>query len=164
MPDDTPSHIGDEIERKFLVARVPDDLGVGVPLRQGYLAEDGPITVRLRLRPDRAELTVKVGSGLVRTEIEMPIDSESAALLWPHTEGRRLEKHRHRITLASGEVAEVDRYAGRLEGLVTVEVEFADRASAAAFVPPSWFGPEVTGTPGWSNAELARAPAPPSPS
>ncbi len=56
----------------------------------------------------------------------------------------------------------MDLYDGDLDGLCTVEVEFADRAAAGAFEAPGWFGAELTGQPGWSNAELARdgRPAP----
>lgn len=154
--------MADEIERKFLVARLPEALGPGTPLRQGYLAEDGEVSLRLRLTPDRAILTVKAGSGLVRTEVETIVDAEAAEALWRHTEGRRIEKRRHRIELGPV-TAELDCYEGDLEGLATVEVEFADRAAAEAFEPPDWFGVEVTGVPGWSNAELARRGAPPDP-
>ena len=49
-----------------------------------------------------------------------------------------------------------DRYEGALEGLVTVEVEFPTEEEAARFEPPGWFGRELTGEPGWSNAALAR--------
>ena len=37
-----------EIERTFLVDRLPDDLPEGQPLRQGYVALDPPSTVRVR--------------------------------------------------------------------------------------------------------------------
>jgi adenylate cyclase len=42
-----------------------------------------------------------------------------------------------------------------------VEVEFASRQEAEAFDPPDWFGAELTGAAGWSNAALARHGAPP---
>lgn len=162
-PRHTPP-VADEIERKFLVAELPEQLGPGEQLRQGYLAEDGAVTLRVRLTAERALLTVKAGSGLVRTEVEVPIDAAEAEQLWPHTEGRRIEKRRHRIELGpGGPVAELDVYAGVLDGLATVEVEFADRSAADAFDAPPWFGVEVTGVPGWSNAELARRAAPPRP-
>lgn len=146
-----------EIERKFLVTEIPgaDALGVGVALRQGYLAVDGPVEVRIRLSEEGARLTVKAGAGLFRTELETEIDADSASDLWAYTDGRRVEKVRHRRTLEGGEVAEVDIYQGALAGLCTVEVEFADEAAAAAFVPPAWFARELTGEAGWSNAALA---------
>jgi CYTH domain-containing protein len=147
-----------EIERKFLAASMPDEqeLAPGRRLRQGYLAEEGVVEVRLRWTGDATTLTVKAGSGLHRTEVDVPIDPGEAEALWPHTDGRRLEKVRHEVALADGVVAELDRYEGDLEGLVTVEVEFPSEAEAARFDPPDWFGRELTGEPGWSNAALAR--------
>jgi CYTH domain-containing protein len=144
-----------EIERKFLVAALPDPLGSGVHLRQGYLAVDGDVEVRIRLDDKGPRLTVKAGAGLARTEVELPLPDEAAEDLWPHTERRRVEKVRHRQTLEGGAVAEVDLYEGDLDGLLTVEVEFPGEAEAAAFQPPSWFGSELTGQAGWSNASLA---------
>jgi len=44
-----------------------------------------------------------------------------------------------------------------------VEVEFASSDDAERFSPPEWFGPELTDVPGWTNAELSRALAPPDP-
>ena len=55
-----------------------------------------------------------------------------------------------------GGVAEVDRYGGELAGLWTVEVEFDERGAAEAFVPPAWFGPELSHARGWRNGALAR--------
>ncbi len=47
-------------------------------------------------------------------------------------------------------------YAGVLAGLSVVEVEFGSEREAASFAPPAWFGRELTGETGWSNAALAR--------
>ena len=84
-----------------------------------------------------------------------------AEALWPHTDGRRVQKTRYRVRLSpSGdevaEVAEVDVYDGPLAGLCTVEVEFATEDDARAFAPPEWFGTELTGDARWTNAALAR--------
>ena len=146
-----------EIERKFLVADVPaaDVLGAGVPFRQGYLAGEGDVETRIRITPDVAWFTVKAGRSLARVEVELPVDRGEAESLWPHTAGRRLEKVRYEVPVAGG-VAEVDRYRGELDGLWTVEVEFDSEHAAEAFTPPAWFGTELTGTPGWSNGDLAR--------
>lgn len=146
-----------ETERKFVVGEPPPAgvLGPGTVLRQGYLAEDGDVQVRLRMAGDRATLTVKAGRGLRRTEVELPVALAEADELWPLTEGRRVEKVRHRVAVGRW-VAEVDVYDGPLAGLCTVEVEFRDGDDAARFEPPAWFGREVTGQPGWDNAALAR--------
>ncbi len=150
--------MGTEVERKFLVADVPapDRLGPGARLRQGYLALDEQVEVRMRTAGDATVLTVKAGRGIARTEVEVPIDKAAAEDLWPHATARSLEKVRFRIDLGDGLTAELDLYEGPLAGLTTVEVELPSEGAAARFVPPPWFGREVTGEAGWSNAELAR--------
>jgi CYTH domain-containing protein len=150
-----------EIERKFILPDVPgvDRLGPGTHIRQGYLAEDGSVEVRVRITAEAANLTVKAGKGLTRTEVEVAISTDEAEALWPHTVGRRIDKTRHRVTLGSAateHAAEVDIYAGALAGLCVAEVEFTAEADAASFEPPDWFGPELTGDARWSNAALAR--------
>ncbi len=150
-----------ETERKFILPDVPsiERLGPGTHIRQGYLAEDEPVEVRVRIIDVAANLTVKAGAGLSRTEVDIAISPKDAEALWPHTVGRRIDKTRHRVTLDAGaaqHVAEVDIYAGTLAGLRVAEVEFTSETDAASFNPPDWFGPELTGDPEWSNAALAR--------
>src|SRR5262245_59236330 len=84
--------VSEEIERKFLVPAAPAELGAGSEVRQGYLAVDGPVEVRLRRTDGGDRVTIKAGSGLVRTEVELPVDAGQADALWPATEGRRIEK------------------------------------------------------------------------
>jgi len=146
-----------EIERAFVADGVPDPvlLGPGVPLRQGYVASEGEVEVRLRIRRQDAALTIKAGRGMVRTEVELPLPTDDAEALWQHTEGRRIAKHRHRVPVGD-HVAEVDVYDGALAGLCRVEVEFVSPEEASGFEPPAWFGREVTGDDRWRNASLAR--------
>jgi CYTH domain-containing protein len=149
--------MADEIERKFLVpdGSFPGEIGAGKRIRQGYVALDGDVEVRVRLLDDGARLTVKAGSGLVRTEVEVPVGELEGRQLWDHAEGRRIDKVRYRHDLGAGLVAEVDVYEGALTGLCTVEVEFPDAEQAGSFEPPPWFGRELTGDRRWSNAALA---------
>lgn len=151
-----------EIERKFRVRDEPDLTGAepGTRLRQGYVALDGPVEVRIRITEAGSTLTVKGGSGLTRAEVEVGIGDDEARELWALSEGRRIEKVRHRIVLDDGLVAELDRFEGDLAGLSVVEVEFPNADDAAAFQPPEWFGEELTGHPGWSNAALAQGGRP----
>ena len=51
---------------------------------------------------------------------------------------------------------EGEAYQAELPGLLLVEVEFPDEASARAFTPPAWFGREVTGDPRYQNSSLSR--------
>jgi CYTH domain-containing protein len=149
--------VAQEVERKFLVNLPPDGIGAsgGARLRQGYLAVDGEVEVRLRDVEGRSILTVKAGHGLARTEVELSLDADQADELWAHVRGNVVEKVRHRVDLDDELVADLDVYEGALAGLTTVEVEFRDARAATAFEPPVWFGREVTGDLRWSNAQLA---------
>lgn len=147
-----------EIERKFLVNPkefTAIDLQNGVRIKQGYLAiEPNGTEVRLREKGTAHTLTVKSSGELVRAEKEIELSAVQFSQLWPLTEGRQLDKYRYTVEL--GEVtAEVDRYLGRLSGLVTVEVEFENEAQAAAFEVPEWFGTDVTAHGVFKNRHLA---------
>jgi CYTH domain-containing protein len=148
---------GAEIERKFLVAEPPADLErhPSEPLRQGYVALDGGVEVRVRRKGDRHLLTIKSGSGRVRVEEELEIDERRFDALWKLTDGRRIAKTRHRVPLGGGLTAEVDVYEGELAGLVVAEVEFDSAEDADAFAAPQWLGREVTDDPRYGNRALA---------
>ena len=146
-----------EIERKFRVRRLPENLEQ-FPHReveQGYLAT-GPngLQVRLRRAGDKFSLTYKRDDHAGRIEREIELTPEQFAVLWPATEGRRLTKMRYDVPLGDC-VVEIDIYRGRHEGLVVAEVEFAGADSARAFQPPDWLGEDVTGKARYSNVRLA---------
>lgn len=146
-----------EIERKFLVTRLPQlDAARTTSIAQGYvaIANDGG-EVRVRRRDGACTLTVKRGSGLARGETEIELSPEQFAALWPLTEGARVEKVRHELELGPATVAELDVYAGPLDGLVVAEVEFESEAAASRFSPPDWFGAEVTDDDAYKNRRLA---------
>ena len=146
-----------EIERKYLVAELPDpNGGRSVWIEQGYLAldRDSGVEVRLSRRDYTLLLTIKGGSGRSRTEEEFGLDRERFESLWALTEGRRLRKERHLIPHGGLEV-ELDVYGGSLEGLLIAEVEFPDEGAADSFEKPEWFGEEVTGQSAYLNQSLA---------
>jgi CYTH domain-containing protein len=148
---------GREIERKFLVRKMPSDL-TSYPnneISQGYLVSmDDGLQVRLRKSGDRYSLTFKRGSGNVREEREIELTAKQFETLWPATEGKRLVKTRHEIPLGARTV-EIDVYHERHEGLVVAEVEFDGEEEAKYFQPPDWLGDDVTGDPRYSNQLLA---------
>jgi CYTH domain-containing protein len=148
-----------EIERKFLVRQAPPHAGTPTVIRQGYLAIGPDAEVRVRNAGGFATLTVKSGSGLARTETEVPLTAEQFDVLWPATEGRRIEKRRS-VVPVGGLSAQLDHYHKDLEGLAVVEVEFASVDAARRFVAPAWFGREVTDDAGYKNASLAERGAP----
>jgi adenylate cyclase len=151
-----------EIERKWLVAALPEgfDQRRGSPVRQGYVALTDDAEVRVREIDDRHLLTIKSTGELSREEVELPMSEADFERLWALTDGRRIEKTRTVVEL-DGLSAEVDVYAGSLAPLRVVEVEFASEREAGAFVPPPWFGREVTRDARYKNRSLALAGHPP---
>ena len=147
---------GQEIERKFLVDALPEDLPPGERVEQGYLAvaPDG-VEVRIRRRDGDCTLTVKSGPAHVRVEEELEIDERRFESLWALTEGRRVMKTRHVVPLGEELRAELDVYEGAHAGLRTAEVEFVSEAASERFTPPAWLGTEVTGDPRYANQSLA---------
>lgn len=143
-----------EIERKFSVKHLPDDLE-SYPQQhftQGYISigNDGK-EIRLRRKGDDYFLTVKSGGGLIRSEYEIKITGEQFHDLWPATEGKRLEKTRYFIP----HNVELDIYHGDLEGLITAEVEFKSEKESEDFIPPEWFDEELTYDKRYRNQSLA---------
>jgi len=146
-----------EIERKFLLKRLPDKLKRSrhYIIEQGYLAtESAGRQVRLRKKGKTASLTFKVGRGAHREEREIRLSLKQFTALWPGTAGRRLRKVRYEIPWKNL-LIEIDIYRGRHAGLVVAEVESPDRATCRKFRPPPWFGREVTGEKRYSNVRLA---------
>ncbi len=145
-----------EIERKLLWDREPPTLetSTACQIRQGYLAVCDNDEVRVRSADHVCTLTVTSGRGLARSEHEVHISEEQFEALWPTTAGGRLEKKRCEV-LHDGRTLYRDTYQGELRGLRVVEIEFASTSDAESFVPPEWFGREVTGAERYSNASLA---------
>lgn len=144
-----------EIERKFLVAEMPRAESGQTVIEQGYLAIDERGEVRLRRKGGELLLTAKTGHGEVREEVEVPIEPRAFEALWPLTAGRRVQKVRHYVPLRDDLRAEIDVYAGALDGLRTAEIEFESVEQADRFRPPSWLGAELTGDERYANQSLA---------
>lgn len=111
-----------EIERKYLLKALPKGLSDGQEIRQGYLSVSDP-EVRLRQIDGHYFVTQKTGAGLCREESEAEVSEQVFTILWPATQGRRVEKIRHRIAESDGTIWELDDYKGELAGLYTAEVE-----------------------------------------
>ena len=147
--------MGSEIERKFLVEQLPQELAnePGAEIEQGYLAI-GADEIRLRRHGDEHVLTVKRGSGMSREEVEVPLTTEAFEQLWPLTAGRRVEKTRV-TTPVEGAVAEVDVYRGAARRARHGRGRVRRPEHASMFSPPFWFGRELTGDSRYSNQSLA---------
>lgn len=160
-----------ETERKWLLDGSPEAIRrvPGERIEQGYLAvEPEGAEVRLRRRAGRSTLTVERSGDLERCETEIALTNAQFENLWPATEGARLVKTRYRWLLPrrpgrDDAVAEVDVYAGDLEGLVLAQVEFPSVKASGYFRPPKAFGREVTRDPRYENRRLAREGRPEEP-
>jgi CYTH domain-containing protein len=152
-----------ETERKFLLR--PADLADFVPpdadriqIEQAYLISGPQGSLRVRRKRGSGQdihlLTCKgpktAGSA---EEIEFEIPRERYTALVAARMGRLVLKTRFVFPL-NGHTVEIDIFDSPLAPLCMAEVEGADCAS---FVPPSWFGREVTGDSRYDNGSLALA-------
>ena len=145
-----------EIERKYLIDTLPDHLEQYEcrQIEQGYLNTD-PV-VRIRKSNDKYTLTYK-GAGLMcREEYNLSLNSESFAHLKKKIDGIRIEKKRYLIPLTEKLTIELDVFEGELAPLVLAEVEFETKEEAERFVPPAWFGEDVTFSSKYHNSTLSK--------
>lgn len=155
-----------EIEKKFLLRSVPEHLESyeKKEIEQGYLCSE-PV-VRIRKSNDEYILTYKSGFGLessrpgerdvrVNHEVEVPLSRQGYEHLREKIDGNLIQKCRYLIPLADGHMGELDVFEGALKGLTFIEVEFRDRQDAVSFVPPEWFGENVSDDVRYSNSFLS---------
>lgn len=145
-----------EIERKYLIETIPDNIH-SYPHRsieQGYLSTE-PV-VRVRRDGNDYVLTYKSKGLLVREEYNLPLTRESYEHLRKKIDGRLIQKERYCIPYTDSLTIELDIFKGELAPLVLAEVEFQNETSAHEFVPPTWFGEEVTFSPRYHNSMLSR--------
>lgn len=154
---------GQEIERKFLVRKAGTPWRVQAfsasDIRQGYMAVEGA-TVRIRIRDDKAFLTIKGPSadgGMSRYEFEKEITLTEAEHLLPLCRGGLIEKTRY-LVRSGAHTFEVDEFHGLNDGLVFAEVELG--SVGESFERPSFIGPEVTGDRHYYNSHLLVEPYP----
>lgn len=146
-----------EIERKYLVPVLPKDLSRYdcLHIEQAYLCI-APV-VRIRRQDESYFLTYKSSGFMVREEYNLPLDQASYEHLKEKIDGNLIAKKRYLIPLDNHLKAELDIFLAPFEGLRIVEVEFTTEAEALSFVPPAWFGAEVTFSEKYHNSFLSQA-------
>ena len=70
--------------------------------------------------------------------------------------GILIEKKRYLIPLTEKLTIELDVFEGKLAPLVLAEVEFETKEEAERFVPPAWFGEDVTFSSKYHNSTLSK--------
>ena len=147
-----------EIERKFLIHKLPDNLNA-YPfqlLEQAYLCTD-PV-VRVRRSDDIYTLTYKSKGLMSREEYNLPLTAESYEHLKKKADGNIIRKKRFRIPLPDELTIELDLFDSPFEELILAEVEFISKEQALSFLPPDWFGEEVTWSTEYHNSTLSQRP------
>lgn len=146
-----------EIERKFLIdpVKLPENLEEYPhwELEQAYIITE-PV-LRIRRKKDQYILTYK-GKGLMtREEAEFSLPQTAYEKLLEKTEGNIITKTRYNIPESDGLTIELDIFHGCFQGLYLAEVEFKDEKSALAYLPPAWFGRDVTNENTFHNSTLS---------
>ncbi len=159
-----------EIERKFTIKHLPEDLD-SYPfhqIEQAYLNTD-PV-VRIRKENENYYLTYKGKGLLAREEHNLPLNKDSYYHLREKADGIIISKRRYLIPLKNPRfihtapdvpqdytlTIELDIFEGSLAPLVLAEVEFGSKAAAENFLPPDWFDQDVTYDRAYHNATLSR--------
>lgn len=151
-----------EIERKFLVHtkewEARSESSTQAYYAQGYLCSDKERTVRVRITPDQAFLTIKGAPApgtLARAEFEYPIPQDHASQMLSQLCSHSLEKTRYKIPMGA-HIWEVDVFHGSNAPLILAEIELQDEHES--FEKPAWIAQEVSGDFRYSNSYLAAHP------
>ncbi len=143
-----------EIERKYLVKQVPENLA-SYPfheIEQGYLCTE-PV-VRIRRQDEDYYLTYKSKGLMIREEYNLPLTKDAYFHLREKIDGRLISKRRYLIPLDPYTI-ELDVFRSPKDDLILAEVEFPSEEEALAFTPPEWFGEDVTNSSLYHNSHLS---------
>ncbi|WP_418486086.1 CYTH domain-containing protein [Eshraghiella crossota] len=147
-----------EIERKFLIKKLPDNLTSykARKIEQAYLCTD-PV-VRVRRDNDDYYLTYKSRGMIVREEYNLPLTKEAYGHLLAKADGNIITKTRYEIPEKDNLTIELDVFEGKFDGLLLAEVEFTSEEEALGYIPPEWFGEDVSNSTKYHNSTLSRLP------
>ena len=144
-----------EIERKFLVKdfSVIQDCPFDI-IQQSYLFNETTKSLRIRIKNDRAFLTIKGNLvGITRDEFEYQIPKQEAIEIIEKFGLKILSKKRYYKEI-DGLKWEIDVFEGSISGLFIAEIELPDENFN--FKLPDWIGKEVTFDKNYFNAELIK--------
>lgn len=149
-----------EIERKFLItsAAYKKEAFSQNRIKQGYLSSVPERTVRVRVKGNKAYITIKGisnATGMSRFEWEKEIPVNEAENLLLLCEKGIIDKTRFEVKIGI-HTYEVDEFYGENEGLVIAEIEL--QSEKENFEKPSWLGKEVTNDKRYYNSYLSNNP------
>lgn len=147
-----------ETERKFLVNDTSYK-GLAVKayeIAQGYLSVDADRTVRIRIKGNKAYITVKTRNvGLTRNEWEYEIPVDDAREMLSACVGIVITKTRYIVPATNGLYWEIDEFHGHHGGLILAEIELP--CDDFSIEIPSFIGKEVSDNPAYYNSSLSKA-------
>ncbi len=132
-----------EIERKFLISKMPD-LSKYQPIRyeRYYIYRDGKVEMRVQKKENKFEIE--------RKEMINKLSAKKTKLKISAPEFEKLKTFgsdviiRDGYNLFSSPDVSIKIYHGKYEGLKKVEVEFKSEEQATSFQIPDWYGEEIT--------------------
>ena len=93
---------------------------------------------------------------MVREEYNLPLTQEAFEHMIPKCDGRFIDKTRYLIPYMEKYTIELDIFHNDLSPLKLAEVEFDSKEEADAFIPPEWFGEDVTFSSKYHNSNLSK--------
>ena len=150
-----------EIERKFLLRKLPDILPDHyVDIQDLYLVDSS-----LRLRVEKSPSGEIIGRKLTKKDRALDKGHETSVITslylsendlnsLGHLTGAVLNKRRYALETVNRRIV-YDVFQGELEGLIMAEVEFKDHDSLLSFEQEYSSWEEVTGNPDFSGGKLA---------
>ena len=105
---------------------------------------------------DEYYLTYKSKGLLSREEYNLPLTQESYEHLKPKADGIVISKTRYLIPEKDGLTIELDVFHEDYDGLLLAEVEFESEEQANTYIPPEWFGEDVTYSSAYHNSTLSK--------
>ena len=138
-----------EIERKFTIKYLPNEIESIKKIEQKHIFKDTVCSIRVRKTQDflknevsythtikaRGEDTQKYSI----YELEKEITEDEYNDLYPFDGSKIIKKYRLIIPIGDNLKAEVDVFDGWLNGLIIAEVEFESVEQAESFQMPNWF-------------------------
>jgi adenylate cyclase len=146
-----------ESERKFLIKGEFKQYAIKSDnIIQAYISTTPGRTVRIRIKGEKAFLTIKgiqQEGTISRKEWEVEIPANDAREMIDICLPGIIEKTRYYIP-SGKHMYEIDEFHGKNEGLLIAEIELDSENEA--FQKPEWLGEEVTGKPEYFNSNLIK--------
>lgn len=135
--------MANEIERKFLIKRMPDLSNLkSVIYERYYIYRDAVVEMRVQKKGERYEIERKQKINELKSEKSKMEISESEFEALKKFGGEIIT--REGFFISSNPNVSIKIYHGKYEGLKKVEVEFDSELEANNFQIPDWYGQEIT--------------------